>query len=505
MISCIFVCPHVSHVLSPKTSRPLLAAPRAGWSTWLTASTRQRTRTTGPAACRDLGPDPLLTMESPCPHTFGPACRLAPVEEPGPDDALLDSIPPINAQFFYHSLIPIDDPLSTATVPTSTENKPSRAALRPFSHADNNALERAWLSLASKGHRASHRASLANRSLSPLIASENYETLQKIVHVLVRKHKEKHAYESQSRTPLEQPLNALANTATPVCCQELLIDASIMMREAFCEVARRKQRDLDQEHVIEKVMAGMEQDRPTTIVVPPRIPSVSTSVPRTDNFVLPGLSTSSRGRASSLISNPPASRSASIDSRPHQPSMSSTPQPDRFLSKPAVPARPLVPDDGISGKPFIRVGGDVTEILLEQAPLPVRPKDATGENHDSPVSRQSTRTGSGSNENMAQKTRAAEIPVGVSKLHMVSLPALQMKPIYWSPVNDVAIVSRATWFYRWVPILVPFSCAYSAPSYFYLSSPLTEQSLGLPSGHVKSLPRPISMLLLTGLPLVPSG
>jgi hypothetical protein len=32
---------------------------------------------------------------------------------------------------------------------------------------------------------------------------------------------------------------------------------------------------------------------------------------------------------------------------------------------------------------------------------------------------------------------------------MVSLPVLQMKPIYWSPVNDMSIVMRATWFYRY--------------------------------------------------------
>lgn len=46
------------------------------------------------------------------------------------------------------------------------------------------------------------------------------------------------------------------------------------------------------------------------------------------------------------------------------------------------------------------------------------------------------------------ETRAVEVPVGISRLHMTSLPSLQMKPLYWSPVNDVAIVTRATWFYR---------------------------------------------------------
>lgn len=43
-----------------------------------------------------------------------------------------------------------------------------------------------------------------------------------------------------------------------------------------------------------------------------------------------------------------------------------------------------------------------------------------------------------------------DVTVGMSRLHMVSIPALQMKPIYWSPVNDVAVVTRGTWFYRYV-------------------------------------------------------
>lgn len=40
-----------------------------------------------------------------------------------------------------------------------------------------------------------------------------------------------------------------------------------------------------------------------------------------------------------------------------------------------------------------------------------------------------------------------KVPVGVSRLHEVIVPELQMEPIYWSPVNDVASVVRATWFY----------------------------------------------------------
>jgi hypothetical protein len=41
-----------------------------------------------------------------------------------------------------------------------------------------------------------------------------------------------------------------------------------------------------------------------------------------------------------------------------------------------------------------------------------------------------------------------DVPVGISRLHLVQLPALQMKPIYWSPVNDICAVTRGTWFYK---------------------------------------------------------
>lgn len=41
-----------------------------------------------------------------------------------------------------------------------------------------------------------------------------------------------------------------------------------------------------------------------------------------------------------------------------------------------------------------------------------------------------------------------DVPVGISRLHLVKLPALQMQPIYWSPVHDIAAVIRGTWFYK---------------------------------------------------------
>lgn len=46
------------------------------------------------------------------------------------------------------------------------------------------------------------------------------------------------------------------------------------------------------------------------------------------------------------------------------------------------------------------------------------------------------------------KGPSAKVPVGISRLHNVVMPDLQMEPIYWRPVSDIAPVMRATWFYK---------------------------------------------------------
>ncbi|CAN8103818.1 unnamed protein product [Discula destructiva] len=387
-------------------------------------------------------------------HICGPPCRLAAVVDLEPDDALLKGIPPIKAQYFYHSMIPIDDPLSTATIPvSSSSDNTSRAALRPFSQADTNALERAWLSLATESFRSSHQASLAERGRSASLAAASAETLQSIVDTLCRKHKQKHANEAQLQAALEAPSDALAsNTATPVCCQELLIDASNLLREAFCELTRRNHGDLDQGKVIECVMAAMEKERPTSMALPPcRAPPTSTSSPRNTGFVATGLSTSTRGRASSLVSDPPGSRAGSTDSRPTRQPMSATHNTDKSAFKPAsAPVRSSVDNDGISGKPFHKVDGSKAGADVKIAPTAVESPSAA-DHHNSireePGDRPST-SSTADSKAVSLKRAIVEVPVGISRLHLTSLPALQMKPLYWSPVNDIAIVTRATWFYR---------------------------------------------------------
>lgn len=80
-------------------------------------------------------------------HTYGPTCVLHHNSNPFIRRAstVSDLAPKIAARFFYSSALPIDDPLSP--LPPSTNSTPSKVAPLPFSHHDNAALEEAWQSL----------------------------------------------------------------------------------------------------------------------------------------------------------------------------------------------------------------------------------------------------------------------------------------------------------------------------------------------------------------------
>lgn len=81
-------------------------------------------------------------------HTYGPTCVLHDEYNPFIRRAsTISELPPrITARFFYSSALPIDDPLSPLPLP-STNSTPSKVAPLPFSHHDNAALEEAWQTL----------------------------------------------------------------------------------------------------------------------------------------------------------------------------------------------------------------------------------------------------------------------------------------------------------------------------------------------------------------------
>ncbi|KAK0626133.1 DDHD domain-containing protein [Immersiella caudata] len=350
-------------------------------------------------------------------HTYNPPCRLAPAPHPDPVPGLED-IPHLKTQFFYSSPIPIDDPLSAATIVGAAENKSTKPPLRPFSPADTLSLEKAWLTFSSDRDRRNHRQSQRNRSPSPSLSKENAAKLAAIVAQLATKHREKHDREGIQTPP-----------AGVICCQELTIDTSAELRKEFCAVTRRRQRSLDHDVVIQGVMEQLKRCHR----------SVSEQQQQQT-----GKSSVGGGSIPLLGTSPiPRHVSASVAADGSRPSTAGGDGELPPLAPP--PARPPAVGDGISGKPFARA--EMGDRDRERSSNASTPED------------RSTRQGRGRSESVVVPVKSpvegregdhgsVEVPVGISRLHMVSLPVLQMKPIYWSPVNDLATVMRATWFYR---------------------------------------------------------
>ncbi|KAF2965809.1 hypothetical protein GQX73_g7758 [Xylaria multiplex] len=397
-------------------------------------------------------------LEPPRPHNFGPRCRLAPVRNPfSPDSATSqDAPPPIAAQFFYHSPVPIDDPLSA--IAATNDPRSQRAALQPFSPGDNNALEAAWLGLAADRYFRNHDHARRQRSPSPSLARENTAKLAAITRDLAEKHAERHAREGSKRdsvTPFDGTAQILDDDDVPLCCPDLLVDVRLALRNSFCVVARRRQRVLDPKAIAQTVMSEMQTMRAESLanmvdqharsptVVSMSLGALVSERIRSKHGSRPG-SLGSVNDASGP-SSPEESRGAMAQSQ-----TIGSPQLDR---KPIIasPAKSSLADDGISGKPFIRVGTPETIILSQPSslsktvPLPSTPTQPEEQRAKLPSLERAQP--SRPQDNQVGKN-SVDVVVGVSRLHEVTLPALQMKPIYWSPVNDIATVLRATWFYR---------------------------------------------------------
>lgn len=358
-------------------------------------------------------------------HTYGSECRLAPVP-PLPDDdhddgydAATERIPPINAQFFYSSLIPIQDSPSSAA---SDARGSSAQSQRPFSEADNNALERAWLSLASDTHRRVHSRAQRNRSPSLSELSRDAATLAAIYRRLIQKHSLKHQQDAAPSSVSTSP------TATPACCPELRTDAASELRGAFCALTRRRL-GMDSEAVVATVMAEIGKPGPTDARDSTETRSRSEQLsPIAATGARPSMLPATRiGRTSSRVKASDGGNS--LRARAGR---------NTLAAAPAQPGPPP-PDDGISGKPFVKIGSSDAEDTTVSPSTAAVPKPRTA-----------AVAANTHNDNQAEPwepARAVEVPVG-SRLYLVSFPEMQMRPMYWSPINDVTVVTRATWFYR---------------------------------------------------------
>lgn len=354
-------------------------------------------------------------------HSYTTHCRLRPLS-PSPDD----QVPAANPQYFYSSPIPIDDPLSAAVGTIHDASNPSSGVqnLRPFSEGDNLSLERAWLGFANAESKEEHQRLVRRCKLGRKVDQEGEvrRRLEALVDRLAKLHIDKHKRESvaSAKDGLLGPTSMVVLTEDGggeekvVCCQELEIDVAAELRKEFCGLVRRRVGWLGQERVAEGVMAVIS---------------------KMQGGGAEGQEQNKKGGGGSSRPGTPVPQMV-VGSVPRVPGMSGIGVGEELLR-----GRGLVDGMGESGV----ATPDERERERERE---------RGTGRRGGESTAGTRiAGKGAVPPPEEDT--AEVLVGIQRLHVVSLPVLQMKPIYWSPVNDIAAVVRATWFYRSLPPLPP--------------------------------------------------
>ncbi|KAF2222307.1 DDHD domain-containing protein, partial [Elsinoe ampelina] len=104
-----------------------------------------------------------------------------------------------------------------------------------------------------------------------------------------------------------------------------------------------------------------------------------------------------------------------------------------------------------TGTPFIRapVRNDVPKTARARGESSSRPRPLPLDSYKWDDGLQADNISSAEQEVKSKpEGPSTKVPVGASRLHQVAMPTLNLEPIYWAPVNDIAPVTRATWFYK---------------------------------------------------------
>ncbi|RMZ84745.1 hypothetical protein DV737_g1075, partial [Chaetothyriales sp. CBS 132003] len=280
-----------------------------------------------------------------------------------PDQPLPErsDIPPVQAQFFYFSLLSIDDALSPG--PPVTADKTHRHPPQPFSIRDNASLEEAWRSYQAAPEPRHGGRSLSRPKSCQMFSFPSFRDIPKSASPPSVSEPNTEDIRDESALPSLRSDNGSTGRLTP------LVDPTTEPQPVPGQALQRVRDD---------TATGPEQD------------------PARDH---------------------------------HQHTLASD----------------------ISGKPFARAP---SQRDTRPARRDVQAHQLDGvDNHVGALSAQESRG--------RRSTRVSKpvVLVGVSRLHLVEMPDLMMKPIYWSPTNDTSKVIRATWFYKDTMLPVPIEVA----------------------------------------------
>lgn len=366
-------------------------------------------------------------------HSFGPTCS-----ERKPQATESDGLTPstVKAQFFYISSVPIDDPLSP--VPPVYADK-AAVKLRPFSSRDNAALEEAWQSFLKD--QEPPRPSVPDHTPRSAKARLSF----------IDRGNSPHPSESLTEGP-EASHKAGAGTNMRINHNEL-VDGDPDGNLTFSKPA-------------------------STSSAPSNKPSQPHSTQPEKMSEMPSVMLSQDPEGSALSTKPITREEIGLAEESRD-KPRSRPQKDRFVDADAVTLSSRAPVEGVSTN---GPGGESTIdsqfIVEEDSDISRRPFARAPSNRDvNPGNLAAFSDGAKSDEDAdsalgetdsnshnvprqrGKDKRTVFVPVGLSRLHLVEFPALVMKPIYWSPINDRSHVIRATWFYDDTKMPVPAELA----------------------------------------------
>ncbi|KAK5217398.1 hypothetical protein LTR47_010610 [Exophiala xenobiotica] len=332
-------------------------------------------------------------------HSLGPTCAFYDEED---DDATTDgSNPPrVKAQFFYVSALPIDDPLSP--LPPLSADRATDFPPKPFSMRDNAALEEAWQAFQHGGNGSVRdggedtKANLARGIISfPDFRDSSGSSIQRT-------------------------------------------NAPDQGKSGIRTGRAGKQKQAEGEVTLDQVPSDLTKD------CKPVDAQELQDNPDPQGVVQDG---SKHKRHFSPFRHRHKDGKASRDS---------SPKPVKIDEAQAAQSQSTAAfNSDISGRPFARApsGRNISSAFNSTAVY--APSDESDvDSRDKSRSRSASR-----GRRKVKEQEKVFVPVGVSRLHLVEMPDLIMKPIYWSPINDTSNVIRATWFYKDTMMPVPADVA----------------------------------------------
>ncbi|TVY23400.1 putative phospholipase [Lachnellula hyalina] len=402
-----------------------------------------------------------------------------------------DDCPELEAQFFYSSPLPIDDPLSVVPTPNGSESKSVKHPLRPFSAYDNDSLEEAWRGFAS-GKDNKHQKKLNDSTDGKLLKlRENTSTGQASQYVIdpqsskgstpqkasqsvqdPKSRKHPHASTGSEQEPASKAVRGSQSITKSY-------GSTVLSRGAFGDSDAVKgspdgtnphsEVDEDREQSDKSIGDIVNKDKYGANKKHARLSQGDGADERLPKEHLKASSESQTSGHRAFRKYEPLKGHEDFEkhlkiehgrdhSDPHG-SESSSMTPKLYLPPGSLDGED---DVGISGKPFVKLPSRRSSPQRQ----PLRFSNHDDAESQMPVAESAGKYPSdlldtdgpayGETEDMhvhdckAHKNtkKHADVPVGISRLHLVKLPALHMQPIYWSPVHDEASVTRGTWFYK---------------------------------------------------------